>query len=221
VLAWSWLWRHGGIPMQPQFAFLFVMWWIMMVAMMLPSAAPMILLFAGMSENQREQGKPYVPTAVFASTYLVIWGAFSVVAASLQWWIETRIEPVAAAGISSRTLAGAVLLAAGAYQLTPLKHACLRRCRSPLNFVMTRWRPGLRGALQMGIEHGAYCVGCCWLLMGLLFIGGVMNLWWVIGVALYVLLEKVVPAGAWFGRALGAILGVAGVLLVLGATFTS
>jgi predicted metal-binding membrane protein len=205
------------MAMQPHLAFLFIMWWIMMVAMMLPSAAPMIMLFASVSGKQREQGKPYVPTAVFASTYLVVWGAFSIVAASLQWWIETRIEPVAAAGISNKTLAGAVLLAAGAYQLTPLKDACLRQCRSPLNFLMTRWRPGWRGALRMGVEHGAYCVGCCWLLMGLLFVGGIMNLWWVIGIAVYVLLEKVLPAGPWLGRALGAILAAAGALVLISA----
>jgi predicted metal-binding membrane protein len=220
ALAWTWLARHAGMAMQPQPAFLFIMWWIMMVAMMLPSAAPMILLFATVAARQREQSKPYVPTAIFASMYLVIWGVFSLVAASLQWWTETRIEPVMATGLSSQTLAGALLVCAGVYQLTPLKDACLRQCRSPLNFLMTRWRPGWRGALRMGIEHGAYCVGCCWLLMALLFVGGVMNLWWVIGIALYVLLEKVLPAGAWLGRALGAILCVAGVVL-LGTTFTS
>lgn len=216
ALAWAWLWRHAGMAMPPHLLFLFIMWWIMMVAMMLPSAAPMILLFASVSSRQRKQGKPYVPTAVFASTYLMIWGAFSLVAASLQWWTETRIESVMAAGVSSKTLAGALLLGAGAYQLTPLKDACLRQCRSPLHFLMTRWRPGLLGALRMGIEHGAYCVGCCWLLMGLLFVGGVMNLWWVIGIALYVLLEKVVPAGPWLGRALGAILVAVGTLVLLG-----
>lgn len=196
----------------PPLAFLFLMWWIMMVAMMLPSAAPMILLFDTVSKRQ------HVPTAIFAGTYLAVWGLFSLVAASLQWWVEMRFEPVMSEGISARWASAALLLSAGLYQLTPLKHACLRQCRSPLNFLMTRWRPGWRGALRMGVEHGAYCVGCCWLLMGLLFVGGVMNLWWVIGIALYVLLEKIVPAGPWFGRALGAILAVAGVLVLLNST---
>lgn len=195
----------------PPLAFLFLMWWIMMAAMMLPSAAPMILLFSTVSRRSREQGRPYVPTAVFALAYLAVWGGFSLLAASLQWWIEVG-------GVSSPWMNGALLLGAGAYQLTPLKDACLRQCRSPLNFLMTRWRPGWRGALRMGVEHGAYCVGCCWLLMGLLFVGGVMNLWWVMGIALYVLLEKIVPAGAWLGRALGAILAIAGVLVLLNST---
>jgi predicted metal-binding membrane protein len=213
-LAWGWLWHHASMGMDhavPPLAFLFVMWWIMMVAMMLPSAAPMILLFSTVSRRSREQGQHCVPTAVFALAYLAVWGGFSVLAASLQWWIEAR-------GVSSPWMNGALLLGAGAYQLTPLKDACLRQCRSPLNFVMTRWRPGWRGALRMGIEHGAYCLGCCWLLMGLLFVGGVMNLWWVIGIAVYVLLEKVLPAGLWLGRALGAILAVAGAFVLLHST---
>ena len=217
VLAWAWLWRHPGMAMQPHLVFLFVMWWIMMVAMMLPSAAPMILLFASVSRQQRALGKRHVPTVVFASTYLAMWGLFSLFAAILQWWIETRVEPVMSAGVSSGWRAGGLLLATGVYQLTPLKDACLRHCRSPLQFVIGRWRPGLRGALAMGVEHGAYCIGCCWLLMGLLFVGGVMNLWWVIGIAAYVLLEKVVPAGPRLGRALGAALVAAGGLVLLGS----
>jgi predicted metal-binding membrane protein len=208
-LAWWWLWRHTGMEMQPHLPFLLAMWWIMMVAMMLPSAAPMILLFATVSRRQREQGRSYVPTALFAATYIVVWGLFSLAAAALQSRLETASPPA--------WLSGALLLSAGLYQLTPLKDSCLRQCRSPLNFLMTRWRPGWRGALRMGVEHGAYCVGCCWLLMGLLFVGGVMNLWWVIGIALYVLLEKVVPAGTWLGRALGALLAVAGTLVLLGS----
>jgi predicted metal-binding membrane protein len=207
ALAWAWLWRHAGMQMQPHLAYLFIMWWIMMVAMMLPGAAPMILLFATVSNRVRAAGKPYVPSAVFAGTYLLVWGVFSLLAAAAQWWLETRAA-------SSPLLAGALLLAAGAYQLTPLKYACLRQCQSPLQFVMTRWRPGLAGALRMGVEHGVYCVGCCWLLMALLFVGGVMNLYWVIGLALYILLEKVMPAGPRLGRALGVVLTLAGVALL-------
>lgn len=221
ALAWSWLWHAAAMetamPMQPHLVLLFAMWWIMMVAMMLPSAGPMILLFASVSQHGKAQGRPYVPAAAFAATYLALWGAFSLGAASLQWWIESRIEPVMADGLSSRRAAAALLVAAGAYQLTPLKDACLRTCRSPLQFILTRWRPGWRGALAMGIEHGAYCVGCCWLLMGLLFVGGVMNLWWVVGIAVYVLLEKALPGGPWLGRALGVLLVAAGALVWIGA----
>jgi predicted metal-binding membrane protein len=202
------------MPMQAPFAFLFVMWWVMMVAMMLPSAAPMILLFATVSRHQRGEGKPYVPTALFAATYLAVWGLFSVLAALTQWWLEQRLGSLMSTGVSSRLLSSALLIAAGVYQLTPLKYACLRKCQSPMQFVMTRWRPGLVGALRMGVEHGAYCLGCCWLLMGLLFVGGVMNLWWIVGIALYVLLEKTVPAGPWLGRALGGALITVGLLVL-------
>jgi len=207
----------AGMTMAPPLPYLFAMWWIMMVAMMLPSAAPMILLFATLHGKQRAQGKPYVPTAVFAATYLVIWGVFSAVAAGLQWWIEARIEPVMASGLSSAKLSGALLLAAGIYQFTPLKNACLRYCQTPLQFVLTRWRPGLRGALKMGLEHGGYCVGCCWLLMGLLFVGGVMNMQWVIGIALYVLVEKLLPAWPWLPGVIGAALAAAGIWLIFAA----
>jgi len=222
ALAWAWLWSHSGMSMPsgmrmppPQFPFLFAMWWIMMAAMMLPSAAPMILLFGTISEHARASCKPYVPTAVFASAYLVVWGAFSLAAAGLQWWIEVRFEPVMSMGLSSRTLTGMLLIAAGAYQFTPLKDACLRQCRSPFQFLMSNWRPGPRGALRMGLGHGVYCLGCCWLLMGLLFVGGVMNLWWVVGVALYVLLEKLVPGGPWLSRGAGLALAVAGTAALL------
>jgi predicted metal-binding membrane protein len=217
LLAWAWLARHAGMAMQPHFALLFVMWSVMMVAMMLPSAAPMILLFATVSAHQREQGKPYVPTALFAGTYLAVWGAFSLVAAAAQWWLEQRLGSLMSTDMSSRALSGALLLAAGVYQLTPLKYACLRQCQSPMHFVMTRWRPGLAGALRMGAEHGAYCVGCCWLLMALLFAGGMMNLWWVVGIALYVLVEKTLAAGPRLSRALGAALVAGGLVMLAGS----
>jgi len=221
-LAWAWLWSHVAMRMPdgmrmaaPQFLFLFAMWWIMMAAMMLPSAAPMILLFGTVSEHARASGKAFVPTAAFASSYLVVWGAFSLAAAGLQWWIEVRFEPIMSMGLSSRRLSGMLLIAAGAYQFTPLKDACLRQCRSPVQFLMSNWRPGSRGALRMGFGHGVYCIGCCWLLMGLLFVGGVMNLWWVVGVALYVLLEKLIPAGRWLSRGAGLVLAAAGTAALL------
>ena len=204
---------EGGMPgmammapavWTPGYAVLmFFMWWIMMVAMMLPSAAPMILLFATVNRKQRETGRPSVATSIFAVGYLAAWAGFSLVAMLLQWGFERT-------GILSPTLigtnvifGGVLLLAAGVYQLTPMKHACLRRCRAPLAFLSIHWRQGARGAIGMGLEHGALCVGCCGFLMGLLFFGGVMNLSWIGGLALFVLLEKIGPAGHWLGYATG------------------
>ncbi|HSA89819.1 MAG TPA: DUF2182 domain-containing protein [Burkholderiales bacterium] len=219
ALAWRWLVPHAGMEMEPDFGFLAAMWWIMMIAMMLPSAAPMILLFGAASGRQNARD-PDLTAALFAAAYLAVWGVFSLAAAALQWWIETRIEPVMAEGLSSRWPSAALLLGAGVYQLTPLKDACLRQCQSPLAFLMGRWRPGWRGAFVMGAQHGAYCVGCCWMLMALLFVGGVMNLWWVIGIASYVFLEKVVPAGPRLSRALGAALILGAIALAVALLFS-
>jgi predicted metal-binding membrane protein len=186
----------------PSYAVLmFFTWWIMMMAMMLPSAAPMILLFARVNRKQCDNGAPYVPTGLFAAGYVLVWGAFSLVAVYAQWRLERS-------GLLSCALLGAgLLVGAGIYQLTPLKHACLRHCRSPIIFITQHWRPGDLGALRMGIEHGAFCTGCCWFLLALLFYGGVISLYWIAGLALFVLLEKTIPAGHWLG-------GIAGVLLI-------
>jgi predicted metal-binding membrane protein len=180
-----------------------LMWWVMMIAMMLPSATPMVLLFAMLNRKQREKGNAYVPTALFASAYLVVWAFFSIVAVAVQWGLEATnlLSPMLVS--VSAFLGGGLLLAAGIYQLTPIKQACLKHCRSPLQFVLSHWRGGRRGAFRMGVEHGAYCVGCCWFLMGLLFFGGVMNLYWIAGLALFVLLEKTVPAGHWLSYGTG------------------
>jgi predicted metal-binding membrane protein len=195
---------------------MFFMWWIMMVAMMLPSAAPMILLFARFNRTQRDRGAPYVPTGAFALGYLVVWAAFSLVAVSAQWGLE-RTGLLSSMMASTSVILGAgLLIAAGIYQLTPLKYACLRHCRSPLFFISHHWRPGEWGALRMGLEHGAFCAGCCWFLMALLFYGGVMNLFWIIGLALFVLLEKVAPAGHWVGWIMGiGLIAWGGALLLL------
>jgi predicted metal-binding membrane protein len=180
------------------------MWWIMMVAMMLPSAAPMILLFARFNRSQRDKGAPYVPTGVFALGYLLVWAGFSVVAVTAQWALERSGLLSGMMASTSVTLGGVLLIAAGVYQLTPLKYACLRHCRSPLFFISHHWKPGEWGALRRGLEHGAFCTGCCWFLMALLFYGGVMNLFWIMGLALFVLIEKVAPAGHWVGWIMGA-----------------
>jgi len=203
----------GGMTMMtpavwtPGYAVLmFFMWWVMMVAMMLPSAAPMILLFATVNRKQRETGHPHVATSIFAVGYLATWAGFSLGATILQWGFErTGILSPMLVG-TNVIFGGVLLLAAGVYQLTPIKHACLRHCRSPLAFLITHWRRDARGALRMGLVHGAFCVGCCWFLMGLLFFGGVMNLYWIAGLALYILFEKTVPAGHWLGYGSGVVL---------------
>ena len=189
---------------------MFFMWWIMMIAMMLPGAAPMILLFATVNRKGAERGNPYVPTGVFAAGYIAMWSAFSVIATALQWGLEKTGLLSSMMASTSFILGGVLLIAAGAWQLTPLKQACLKHCRSPLHFITHRWRTGRLGALCMGFEHGAYCLGCCWFLMGLVFYGGVMNLYWIAGLAVFVLLEKTIPVGHWLGRVTGGGLAIWG-----------
>ena len=182
---------------------MFFMWWIMMIAMMLPSASPMILLFVLMNRKRRKKTNPYVSTGIFAFAYLVTWSVFSLIAVLLQVSLQHLAWLSAMLKSNSVILGGSILLAAGIYQLTPIKQACLRHCRSPIHFISTHWRPGKMGSFQMGLTHGVYCVGCCWFLMGLLFFGGIMNLYWIFGLALFVLLEKLVPRGHWISYASG------------------
>jgi predicted metal-binding membrane protein len=191
-----------------------LMWWVMMVAMMTPSAAPMVLLHATITRRGqagREHGNPATATTAFVAGYLAIWFLFAAAATSLEMVLE-RLALVSPMWMwsESHTLTGALLIAAGLYQLTPIKTACLEGCRSPLEFLSRHWRPGARGAFRMGVVHGAYCVGCCWALMLLLFAGGVMNLLWIAGLCVIIVVEKMAP----FGRAFGGIVGA--VLLAIG-----
>ena len=162
-------------------ALMLAMWWVMMLAMMLPSAAPMILLYATLNRSNAARGHPVVPTGLFAAGYALAWGGFAVAAAALQWGLDEVALLDATMASASVPFGGALLIGAGIYQMTPLKDACLRRCRSPLGFLAHRWRDGPAGAVHMGLEHGLFCLGCCWVLMGLLFYGGVMNLAWIAG----------------------------------------
>lgn len=198
----------------PDFALTFMMWWVMMIGMMLPAGLPMVMMFARINRNKREAGKPYVPAMVFSGAYLLAWGAYSLVAAAAQWGLESLALMSPMGATSSSVLGGALFLAAGIYQLTPLKHACLRHCRSPLSFVLNSWRDGATGALAMGMRHGFYCLGCCWILMALLFAVGVMNLLWVAVIAILVLAEKLLPAGPWMARVSGAAMCAYGVFLI-------
>jgi predicted metal-binding membrane protein len=201
-------------------AIIFTMWWAMMAAMMLPSAAPILLLFARINRKEKAAGRPFIPTGIFAAGYLVAWGSFSAFATGLQWALQQGgvLSPMMAT--TSYWLGGAILLAAGMWQLTPIKGMCLRHCRSPMGFLVQSWRPGRGGAFRMGLEHGSFCLGCCWFLMGLLFFGGIMNLFWIIGLAALVLLEKTVPMGSWIGRIVGVGIAAWGVLLLAMTTLT-
>jgi len=194
---------------------LFLMWTEMMVAMMIPSAAPMILTFAMVQRRRREQCRPFVPTAIFLLGYLIVWTGFSAVAAVAQWVLHARalLSPMMVS--TSPLLGGALLIVAGVFQWTPLKQACLTHCRSPLSFLLTDWREGKWGALAMGLKHGAFCAGCCWFLMALLFVAGVMNLWWIALIAGLVLLEKVMPRGLLIGKLAGVVLAAWGVWMML------
>jgi predicted metal-binding membrane protein len=199
------------------FALTFAMWWVMMLGMMLPSAAPMILTFATLNRNRRAKGETFVPTTVFLLGYLIAWGAFSAVATVAQWALDGFVLLTPMLAIGSYLFGGGLLIAAGLYQFSPLKQACLRACRSPFAFLLNHWHEGWMGALRMGLAHGAYCLGCCAVLMALLFLAGAMNLLWVAALAGFVFAEKLLPGGVWIGRAGGvAMLGFGVVLLVRG-----
>lgn len=197
---------------------MFVMWWAMMIAMMLPSAAPMILIHATILRRggTREGATDSLwSNAAFALGYLLAWGLFSAIATALQWAFERSglLSPMMMN--STNTLfAGGILLLAGLYQLTPAKQACLNHCRGPIAYLARHWRPGAGGALAMGLHHGAYCIGCCWGLMVVLFFGGIMNLYWIMGVALIVLVEKVIPIGPLVGIVIGGVLAIWGGVLI-------
>jgi predicted metal-binding membrane protein len=198
ALSWAYLLR--GMPMgmvQPALTALIPMWWLMMLAMMLPSAAPAILLYARVRQTRGDDAAIVQPW-VFLAGYLLVWLLFSIAAAVVQALV-TRTWIALPSGAAQ----SAILIAAGIYQLSPLKSACLSRCRSPGQFISRHWRPGWDGAMRLGILHGAYCVGCCWMLMALLFVGGVMNFAWVVGLTVLVASEKLLPIGKWLQRVSG------------------
>ena len=220
LLAWAYILSGAGMDMSSMemnampemamprpwtpsyFALMLAMWAIMMLAMMLPSAVPMVLLFTTI-ERRRNHAPPYAATAIFAVAYGVVWSGFSVVVTLLQWMLDRLALLSSALATTNGLIAGAILIAAGVYQLTPLKQACLRGCRSPLEFISRHWNSGPFG---IGLRHGIYCVGCCWMMMLLLFVGGIMNLIWVAVIATSILVEKVAPRGPWLGYGVGAAL---------------
>lgn len=234
LLAWAYLfWQAAGMDAAAGMAapqmrewtaadlgFLLPMWIVMMGAMMLPSAAPMIVLFTSVDRRRRSRDAgrgrreapdrggiaAATPTTLFVLGYLLIWTGFSVAAASTQWLLHRAALLSPDMVSASPVLGGALLVAAGLFQWTPLKNVCIAKCRSPLAFLMSEWREGAGGALVMGLRHGAYCVGCCWALMSLLFVLGVMNLLWVAALSVLVLIEKTAPGGAWITRSTGVVL---------------
>jgi predicted metal-binding membrane protein len=189
----------------PQWADLwltFMMWTVMMVAMMVPSASPMVMSYARIARSRGARAGLRV--WCFAAGYLAIWTLFSAAVTAIQFELQ-RHSLISNALVTTPLIGAAILAIAGIYQLTPLKEACLGRCQSPIGFFMTHWRDGAAGAFRMGLAHGAFCVGCCWMLMALLFVAGVMNLVWVAAITAFVLLEKVTP----WGRAIANVSGVA------------
>ena len=202
------------------FLFMFLMWATMMVGMMIPSAAPMVLIYARVGRHAAAQGLPFAGTAWFLGGYVLAWTGFAAVASSAQWALEALALMTPMAASASKLFGGFVLIVAGLYQWTPLKDACLSQCQAPLVFIQRhggfRRNPG--GAIEIGLRHGMYCIGCCWALMALLFVAGVMNIVWIAAIAAYVLLEKIVPAGRILARTMGLGLVVVGSGLILTST---
>ena len=235
LLAWIYIWRGAGMGMSAldmtmfalfphahaepmpgmamppiDFAIVATMWWVMMIAMMLPSAAPFLLLHGRVLRHANAQGQlsaRYASTIFLATGYLAVWLLFSIAAAALQYLLQ-QAGLISAMMLWSKSalLSATVLIGAGVYQLSPLKRTCLRHCRGPVEFLTRHWRPGRVGAFTMGFEHGLWCVGCCWMLMALLFVGGVMNLAWIALLALLVFAETVLSKGATVSRITGVTL---------------
>lgn len=232
-LAWLWLSKmNGGAPTAgpamdammmaatetftlARAGMTFVMWAVMMVAMMLPSAAPIVLLHRRLAIHNQGAAGAIPPVSLLVLGYVLVWAGFSLVATSLQMVLAEAGLLTAMAALADQRLAGGMLILAGLYQLTPLKQQCLRLCRSPVAFLMQHYRPGPGGALRMGLGHGAYCVGCCWAAMALLFVGGVMNFIWIVALAIFVLIERLLPRGRRAGLVLGGLAALGGVYLIV------
>ena len=230
VLAWAYMlhmaWGMVGKGMDINFACLghwgpgdlahmFIMWSIMMVAMMVPSASPMIIIFATVNRQRGEMQGPFIPTWLFVLGYLTAWTVYSALATLVQWGLHTAALLTHTLVITSPLLAALLLVAAGIFQWTPFRDACMTQCRSPFGFIMTEWREGRWGALIMGLKHGIYCVGCCWMLMTLCFALGVMNMLWMAALTAFMLLEKITD-NKWISRTAGLILVVWGLWVVAG-----
>ena len=202
---------HGG----DSFFNLFVMWTVMQVAMMSPTAIPMILMYTKVERNRNPERSPILRTAIFLLGYIVMWAGFSAVFAGIQMVLQATALLSPAMASTSPWLAGGILLAAGLFQFSKLKEVCLTECRTPVMYFMLEWREGDAGAFMMGLKHGLHCIGCCWVLMALLFVAGVMNLLWMAIMTAFVLIEKLAPKGDVFGRVSGVGMALWGVAIIL------
>jgi predicted metal-binding membrane protein len=203
------------LPWTPEdLALLFVMWSVMMTAMMVPTAAPMVLAFAKITRQQDPHVGLSSPVSGFVVGYIAVWTVFSGLATLVEWRLHLAALVTDDGAAANPFFGGLLLFTAGVFQWTPLKQACLRHCRSPLAFFMTSWRDGWRGALSMGLEHGTYCVGCCWALMALMFFAGVMNLLWLAALAAFVLLEKITSSPRLVSNTAGVLLTGWGLYLI-------
>ena len=208
-------WMMAGTWDATYFTLMCGMWAAMMAGMMLPSAAPTVLLYGAVLRNGDDRAGTLGRSSAFAFGYLLAWTGFSIAATALQWLLA-RTALLSPMMESTRPLLDAgILIAAGLYQWTPLKRICLKLCRAPVDFISRNWRNGADGALLMGLHHGLYCIGCCWVLMLLLFVGGVMNLAWIAAISVVVLLEKLMPEGDRGGRLGGVLLIAAGLAVLL------
>ncbi|MFT5133612.1 MAG: putative metal-binding membrane protein, partial [Gammaproteobacteria bacterium] len=188
------------------FLLMFFMWAIMMIGMMLPSVVPTVLIYASIARKARKDGASIASTGFFVAGYLAMWIVFSLFATCLQWAFD-ELGLLSPMMMANNALFGATLLIlTGIYQCLPIKDACLHQCRSPIEFFRDHWRKGNQGTFLMGMHHGLFCVGCCWVLMGLLFFGGVMSLLWIAAITIFVLLEKVLPFGAIGGKIMGLLM---------------
>ena len=198
------------------FWMMFWMWAVMMVGMMVPSAAPMILIYAAVARKAEKQGTPIASTGAFTLGYVFMWTVFSFLVTLAQWQLDKAALLSSIMMANSPLLGAGLMIAAGLYQWLPIKNSCLKHCRSPFHFISTHWRSGNAGAFMMGISHGAFCIGCCWVLMLLLFVGGVMNLLWIALISVFVLLEKVLPLGDHGGKWAGVLMVVIGLMIMNG-----
>ncbi|HEX5151708.1 MAG TPA: DUF2182 domain-containing protein [Parafilimonas sp.] len=209
-----------AMPMTPEwtyvdFILLFLMWLVMMIAMMTPSVTPLVLVFATINRQRKQQDHPFVNVVYLVAGYFLVWAAFSLVATVLQWSLQQVALLNPDMKTTSKILGGIILIATGIFQFTPLKQTCLRHCRSPLDFVLRHWKEGKTGALKMGMENGFYCLGCCWMIMILLFVTGIMNLLWVAIIAVFVLLERLLLQIKWIPYFAGAVLIFYGIFLLI------
>ena len=209
-----------AMPMTAQwtatdFVLLFLMWAVMMVAMMLPSVTPLLLIFAVVNRQRRQSQSPFVPVAYLLTGYFVVWTGFSLLATLLQWLLQRLSLLNPEMETTNKVLSGMILLGAGLFQFTSLKQRCLSNCQTPISFIHQHWKDGKSGALRMGVQNGTYCLGCCWILMVLLFVSGIMNLLWIALIAIFVLIEKSLSGTKWVSYVSGTLLIVYGAFVLI------